>query len=250
MRTRFLGVLLAGGLLLVPAGGARAAFVDCTQNPCLGTDLSDGIFGTDGANRILAGAGFDFVVAYAGPDRIEGGLGGDSLFGMGGNDTYFGGPGADLVDEEVGDGTESSNGNDRLDGGPGGDLLIGGIGDDVLLGGDGAESFGDLPGLVGGDGDDYVDGGIGQDALEGDAGNDLLVGGEGHDFIDAAFGDGPADRDRVRCGPGFDEVVAQVEDDVAADCESVELVASSASAAQRTGSRADEARAAFARLYR
>jgi len=82
--------------------------------------------------------------------------------------------------------------------------LDGGAGNDVLTGGDAGDT------LDGGDGDDRLTGGAGVDAHDG---------GEGADTIAAR----DALREPLVCGGGHDGGEADLEDDVAADCEAVVL---------------------------
>jgi hypothetical protein len=86
---------------------------------------------------------------------------------------------------------EGTRGDDRLTGGGGDDVMIGKPGDDRLRG-------------LGGD-----------DTLVGGAGRDRLVAGRGDDTIHSR----DRARDTVRCGPGWDTVVADATDDVPASCE-------------------------------
>lgn len=76
---------------------------------------------------------------------------------------------------------------------PGGNLLDGGPGDDVIAAGAAGP---DVP-----------------------AGKDTVLGGDGDDEIDST----DDQSDIVRCGPGSDTVKADASDDVASDCETVEL---------------------------
>ena len=80
--------------------------------------------------------------------------------------------------------------------------LDGDAGNDILTGGDAADR------LDGGDGDDRLAGGPGLDAYEGGEGNDTLYARDGV-------------REGVLCGGGQDAGDADLEDDVAADCEGV-----------------------------
>jgi len=64
---------------------------------------------------------------------------------------------------------------------------------------------------------DCVKGGKGDDRIRGGKGRDRLSGGAGGDRIDAADGR----RDRVRCGPGRDTVVADGKDRVGRSCERI-----------------------------
>ena len=102
------------------------------------------------------------------------------------------------VDADLGDGADEATatgpGIVKLNGEAGSDELIGNEGDDELVGGD--------------DGD----------RLEGRAGRDSYDGGLGDDFISAR----DSVRETVICGEGVDSVVADLEDEVAADCENVD----------------------------
>ncbi len=105
--------------------------------------------------------------------------------------------------------------------------LLGLGGNDTLIAGD---AHGDT--VDGGAGDDQIDGGFGDDKLVGGPGRDIVNGdrklrcneyhcdyfGLGNDTIDVRDGE----VDSVTCGPGTDRVVADADDTVAADCETVE----------------------------
>jgi Ca2+-binding RTX toxin-like protein len=80
---------------------------------------------------------------------------------------------------------------DTVAGDDGPNALRGSAGDDTLSGGAGA---------------DVVDGGTGADTISGDAGDDVILARDG-------------EVDRIACGDGVDSVVADAQDDVAADCE-------------------------------
>ena len=60
-------------------------------------------------------------------------------------------------------------------------------------------------------------GGPGNDTIIGGPGRDVLIGGPGNDVLSARDGQ----RDRIRCGPGRDRVIADRFDVVARDCELV-----------------------------
>ena len=97
---------------------------------------------------------------------------------------------------------------------------LGTVRSDELVGTDRADSICSLAGndTVRADkGADSVDGGGGNDTIIGGLGGDLLLGGAGYDTIQARDGT----RDRVRCGPNFDVVLADKGDDVARDCERI-----------------------------
>ena len=122
------------------------------------------------------------------------------------------------------DGTDTS---EHLYGTPRNDVIAGGGGDDMIIGRGGADRLAGEQGddtLVGSSGADRLTGGDGEDALFGDAGTDRLVGGRGEDRIRGAGSNDTilaqdGSRDRIRCGPGRDRVVADRLDVIAGDCE-------------------------------
>lgn len=94
----------------------------------------------------------------------------------------------------------------------------------TVLGGSGADT------LTTGAGPDILDGGEGNDVLAGRGGNDRLTGGLGADRLDGGDGDDEllvrdGQADVVVCGAGSDRVQADQLDELAADCEAVERVA-------------------------
>ncbi len=89
----------------------------------------------------------------------------------------------------------------------------GGIGDDALDGGDGADR------LLGDIGSDSLTGGAGDDVLDGGFGTDTLDGGDGDDRLLTGLSDRVPDV--VGCGLGYDTVIADTSDVIAADCENV-----------------------------
>jgi tricorn protease-like protein len=83
-------------------------------------------------------------------------------------------------------------------------------GNDILEGGAGSDT------LDGGGDDDMLGGGPGNDVLLGRSGNDRLLGGSGDDELIGGPG-----RDRFSCGAGSDTVLADKDDTVSRDCETV-----------------------------
>ena len=181
-----------------------------------------------------------------GPDTLRGTNEGDNLLGRGGNDALFGLGGSDnLLGEEgndwvLGGNEENPQGGDKnLLGGPGNDGVLGGLGSDNMVGGSGHDLVSGEEGsdnLVGGEGRDLVDGWKGSDRMLGEGGSDWIVddgfrefskdvlsGGSGNDVIDAWHKPAAAE-DVVTCGSGFDRVIADRADRVAADCEKVVIV--------------------------
>lgn len=169
------------------------------------------LFATLTAGLLAFGGGVAFAAI------VQGTPGADDLAGGNAPDTLLGGPGKDSLDGRGGD--------DLLRGEEGDDTLIDHAGDDVLRGGPGDDTFGGNPG------DDAVFGGPGNDLLLDDAGEDSFSGGAGDDVIAIpGFGPGPPgllfESDAISCGPGDDRVVAHEADQVARDCEQVDLVES------------------------
>jgi hypothetical protein len=104
---------------------------------------------------------------------------------------------------------------DRLTGGHGPDVIYGGPGDDtsenVLHGESGRDE------LNGAEGDDLLYGGAGDDVLWGAGGEDVLYGEDGRDHVDGTSDGG--ERDKLYCGEGKDEYVADKKDYVSSSCE-------------------------------
>jgi len=147
-------------------------------------------------------------------DELDGGDGNDEIHGLGDKDALYGGLGSDVIYGGPGDdfmrgntymGDDRNRAKDVLHGGPGRDNMLGEEGDDVLYGGDGNDK-----GVPGGKGADDAMG------LYGGPGEDVLYGGDGNDFLDDS-GDG--DRDKLYCGEGTDEYLADNIDCVDSSCE-------------------------------
>ena len=154
-------------------------------------------------------------VGTNGPDTLRGTHGDDNLSGKGANDRLF-----------------SLAGRDNLLGGPGKDVVFGGR----ILGSccqDNDFSGGDKN-VLGGPGNDDVNGGRGSDNIVGGRGNDILFEGAEPDVakidnISAGAGNdavwvlnwSPVGKDVLSCGSGFDRVLADRTDVIAADCERV-----------------------------
>jgi hypothetical protein len=150
----------------------------------------------------------DSLDGKKGDDEIRGLRGrGDWIFGGDGNDVIYGGP-----DNEA-----------RLARGPGDAneaWLDGERGDDVIYAGDGDDGF-----IYGAAGDDVIYGGDGNDQMTGEDGQDVLHGGDGNDTLHGAFnfrGEGRdrlEGRDKLYCGKGSDEYMADRHDYVDSSCE-------------------------------
>ena len=181
----------------------------------------DTLRGTNGADHLVGKGGNDVLYTLGGRDNLLGGEGKDWVFG--GNERRpFGGRGhKNLVGGTANDGVLGGRDSDNVLGSSGNDFVNGDIGSDRA---------------VGGEGRDLIEGWTGSDRMLGQAGGDWLVdgnlydaskddvlsGGEGDDILFAYHV--PAVRDIVSCGSGFDRVVADSKDVVAADCEKVRVV--------------------------
>lgn len=144
----------------------------------IGSAYKDSLIGNNADNNIFGGAGDDNIAGGAGNDFINGGLGIDVMLGQDGHDTYVVDNAADVVTEELNQGTDhvysfidytleenvenltlvglaategtgnalnnEIRGNDvgnTLKGMDGNDTLIGGLGADTLTGGNGNDIF-------------------------------------------------------------------------------------------------------------
>jgi Ca2+-binding RTX toxin-like protein len=178
---------------------------------------------------IKAFGGNDTLYAKDAADELRAGLGDDAnVYGENGNDTYYGGGGDDFLSEYSGITPEPPTGQgytgaDVMFGGGGTDWLDGARSDDELHGGDNPP----LSALVqrerffGQTGDDKLYGEDGPDDLQGQQGSDLMSGGAGDDSIDAAATETANSPDTVRCGGGFDTVIANNNDSVSNGCETI-----------------------------
>ena len=113
---RIVAMLSAMMMVVLAAGVAFAAEVDCTTDPCLGTRGNDEIHGTENSDTIRALAGDDFVFSALGDDTIYLDNGKDRADGGGGNDTIYGGAGSDryLAGAEDSDTVYGGKGNDVI----------------------------------------------------------------------------------------------------------------------------------------
>jgi hypothetical protein len=123
--------------------------------------------------------------------------------GTAGRDTLRGSAASDRI--------RGADGDDRIDGAGGADCIDAGDGDDRARAGEGDDKLG------GDDGNDRLRGDDGDDRIIGGRGRDRIKGGDGNDTIRAGSDGTP---DRIDCGKGRDEVVADREDRVR-NCEEV-----------------------------
>jgi len=171
-------------------------------NDLRGTNAKDSLIGTTAGDTVFGLSGDDVVDSLSGDDCVDAGGDDDNIVGGSGNDSLLGGSGADKLDGD--------SGADRLFGQSAVDILNGGTGRDMIAGGDGNDR------LSGSSDRDRLFGERGKDVLFGGSGSDTLDGGSGGDRIYSADGS----RDTVRCGTGFDSVIADRLDRVSG-CERV-----------------------------
>jgi Ca2+-binding RTX toxin-like protein len=200
----------------------------------------------------VVGGDVERLIGGAGPDKLSGNGGMNVLIGNGGNDTLSGGGGPDSA--------FGGPGNDTVNGDEGNDSVYGDEGADKLFGGSGADRE------DGGGGDDSLDGGVGSDVLNGGPGMDAAVySGRSKDVEADVHGNDNSgeknEKDQIRttvegartgggddtinirdggkgqasCGKGIDVVMADRTDQVGADCEQVNVLASGRCSV-RTGS--------------
>jgi hypothetical protein len=98
-------------------------------------------------------------------------------------------------------------------GGSAADTLVGNASDNELVGGGGDDT------ITGGDGNDGLDGGSGRDTIDGGGGRDDLDGGAGADTLKSRDGL----TDRINCRGGTDAVQGEARDDIAGNCENVQI---------------------------
>jgi hypothetical protein len=196
---------LAVAFVVLPAISARGKYDPSAFHPFDAPDAypcEPEVVGTDSPERLQGDA--SGVLGLGGNDLLIG-HGGSCLRGGAGDDWIVGGSDRDSIDGD--------DGNDRLLGGAGGDGIDGGYGADVIDGGPGADS---------------IDGEQGADTIRGGDGPDQIRGGSGHNRIDAGSGNDELSSvngvaERVRCGPGSDEIWADRADRLSG-CERVHIV--------------------------
>jgi TolB protein len=209
--------------------------------------LDCGTVGTYDRDDLVGTSGVDSICALGGADRIRALGGADQIDAGGGADRVYPGPGRDVVALRAGDDLVDARDGERdtiVCGGESDVALVDSIDEtdrtcevvvrsrlrcsrlgtiraDEIAGTSRADSICSLAGndtIRADRGADSVDGGGGNDTITGGPGRDLLLGGAGYDTIQVRDGT----RDRVRCGPNFDIVLADKNDDVSRDCERVQ----------------------------
>jgi hypothetical protein len=139
---------------------------------------------------LLLGTDKADVDPYPDHPGLEGQAGDDEIRGLGANDYLSGGDGKDVL--------YGGPGEDRIDGGKGEDVIYGGDGNDVGK----WQGHGTVP------------------SIDGGPGEDVIYGGDGNDGLAAKDGQ----RDKLYCGKGKDEYIADKLDYVDSSCEEGKLV--------------------------
>lgn len=173
MKRATISMVVGTLLLILAAGTAVAAVVDCVGGDCFGTPDNDTLNGS---------AREDFIHGLGGADVVSGLGSNDVLYAYSGVFDFSGG-GDDRL--------RGGEGSDRLYGDSGNDTLYGDLGDDELLGTGGGDDT-----VVGGGGADHV-------AANWVGSHDVVAGGDGEDFIEAT----DQTKDVVDCGTGRDRVL-------------------------------------------
>jgi hemolysin type calcium-binding protein len=186
------------------------------------------IDGSDGNDVLVGGRLADDLDGGRGTDELTGGGGNDTLNARTGADTTDGGSGTDVLIED--DESSSSLFADSVDGGPDTDTVKYRRDAPVSIALDGAANDGESgendnvlrienvvvsfsgDTVVGSPGDNVIEGLDGDDDITGGDGIDRLLAGPGSDFVESRDN---AFRDVVLCDTGFDEVVADLQDQVA-----------------------------------
>lgn len=187
----------------------------------LGLGGNDRMFGKSGNDVLNGGDGIDLLDGGAGDDALHGGAGNDRLVGRAGNDTMAGGTGndtyyvdalGDMVQENIGEGTDlvraslsytlSPNVENGLLTGTGDFQMVGNALANRIWGNGGNNT------IVSYEGDDTVYAGGGNDAVAGYLGNDVLYGGIGGDALSGEQDDdtlnGESGDDGLSGGSGAD----------------------------------------------
>ncbi|MEZ5875293.1 MAG: M10 family metallopeptidase C-terminal domain-containing protein [Hyphomicrobiales bacterium] len=163
-----------------------------------GGDFDDTLSGLGGDDHLRGHGGNDTLVGGEGADTLDGGAGADTMFGGSGDDFYVVDDAGDLVFENAGEGTDTTQAllSHRLADNVENGIL--GTGSWTLIGNGLANS------LVGNSGDNTLSGAGGSDALSGGDGDDRLIGGRGTDTMRGGLGDDIFDfnsiKDSVRGG--------------------------------------------------
>ena len=159
-----------------------------------GTSSNDVLTGGAGNDQLFGLAGNDLLTGQAGNDRLDGGTGADTMRGGTGNDTYIVDVSADIVTENLNEGTDTVQSAITYTLGANvenltltGTAAINGTGNalnNILIG----NSANNILNSVAGN--DRLDGGLGSDMMVGGAGDDTYVVNQVGDVVSETAGQG------------------------------------------------------------
>jgi Ca2+-binding RTX toxin-like protein len=171
-----------------------------------GTVVSDSIHGQAGNDSLAGNGGTDTLFGDAGDDVLDGGAGADTMVGGAGNDTYMVDNAADVVIENVGEGTDTINASVSYSLPANVEILVlTGAGTIAGTANSGSNT------IVGNSAANVLDGGVGADTMSGGAGDDIYM-------VDNA-----ADAVIENVGEGTDTIYAAVSYSLPANVESLVL---------------------------
>ncbi len=183
-----------GSLTSMPDAAIQALLAQPGFGSVAQTIAAAPIVGTEAADQLVGTAQADDITGLGGNDTLDGGAGVDTLRGGAGDDMYVVDQAADVVIEDVGEGTDTVRASvtttlaanaERLE--LTGSTAIDGTGnslDNTLIGNAAANQ------LVGGAGADTLDGSTGNDTMLGGAGNDTYVADAAGDVVTENINEG------------------------------------------------------------
>ncbi|RYY80513.1 MAG: matrixin family metalloprotease [Moraxellaceae bacterium] len=185
-----------------------------------GTTGVDTLYGGSGNDSLTGQAGNDILYGQSGNDNLDGGTGNDTMYGGKGDDTYSVDSTTDVVNENLGEGTDlvkSSVTHTLRDNVENltltGTTAINGTGNalnNIIIGNSAVNT------LTGGAGDDILDGGAGNDKMYGGAGNDSY-------FVNSA-----SDTVTENANEGVDTIQSSVTRTIDANVENLTLTGTTA----------------------
>ncbi|MFB8790443.1 MAG: DUF4347 domain-containing protein [Potamolinea sp.] len=213
-------------------GGGSSGVYDTSNESLSGGNGNDTVIGGTGADTLDGGDGNDYLFGHNGNDSLNGGAGNDTLHGGVGDDTMAGGVGddnyyvdnaADVVTENLNEGTDTVNSSITY-------TLGANLENLTLTGTSAINGTGNALNnkLTGNSANNVLTGAAGNDTLDGGLGNDAMAGGVGDDnyYVDSA-----ADVVTENLNEGTDTVNSSITYTLGANLENLTLTGTSAIAA-------------------